>query len=133
MTGLDVCEADDKCPNTYHYRCVYGKHGNSSCECRAGWSGTDCRTNADDCIGNECGNGLICVDMLGAYACVDPITVNTSRETTSWNPSPSYTRVPIIPTTGGDINTDAGKGIGTTAKTTEPSGDNLGKDGVYGT
>ena len=43
------------------------------CECRKGWNGTDCRTNPDNCINNDCKDGVACFDMLDDYACVEPV------------------------------------------------------------
>lgn len=37
-----------------------------------GWTGTDCRVNEDNCIGNVCQNGGVCQDLLNAYECVCP-------------------------------------------------------------
>nr|KAG5689564.1 hypothetical protein BaRGS_022067 [Batillaria attramentaria] len=40
--------------------------------CRFGWSGDDCLTNIDDCIGHRCYDGATCIDGLGFYTCVCP-------------------------------------------------------------
>ena len=32
-----------------------------SCTCHAGWSGTNCDINIDDCLSQPCNNGGICI------------------------------------------------------------------------
>ena len=37
--------------------------------CVAGWSGTNCEVNVDDCVNMPCKNGGTCVDGLNSYSC----------------------------------------------------------------
>lgn len=40
----------------------------------AGFSGMNCETNVDDCLGNLCQNGATCVDGINSYTCLCPPT-----------------------------------------------------------
>ena len=89
--------------------------------CIAGWSGTDCRTNDDDCVDNNCENDAKCVDMLDAYACIGharPV------ETTPWNPTPPSPSVTVT-----YIDTSTGYYADTTAQITPPGSANNGNIG----
>ena len=37
------------------------------CECLSGWTGPDCETSVDDCVGVTCANGGRCEDMHNNY------------------------------------------------------------------
>ncbi len=70
--ALEVCYTtpDDHCtPDP----CVNGtcQNGPSSytCQCDAGWTGTNCETNIDDCAGSPCQNGGACTDGVNGYTC----------------------------------------------------------------
>ncbi len=40
-----------------------------SCLCVAGYSGTMCRTNINECASNPCRNGATCVDGVDSFSC----------------------------------------------------------------
>ena len=42
---------------------------NFTCICDAGYTGSDCSENIDECESNPCGNGGICVDGVDAFEC----------------------------------------------------------------
>ncbi|XP_022665182.1 protein crumbs-like isoform X3 [Varroa destructor] len=44
------------------------------CECKAGWQGTNCQENVDECthLSEPCLNGGSCRDTVGSYQCVCP-------------------------------------------------------------
>ena len=48
--------------------CTPGIGSQYSCDCFAGFTGTNCEVNINDCPGNECVNGT-CVDGVGNYTC----------------------------------------------------------------
>jgi|GEM_PF-559780 len=48
-------------------QCVSG-----ACVCPAGYSGTSCETNDDDCAPNPCLNGGVCTDGVDGYSCACP-------------------------------------------------------------
>ncbi len=39
------------------------------CHCQAGYTGSYCEEQVDECIPNPCQNGAICTDYLGGYSC----------------------------------------------------------------
>jgi len=63
------------------------------CECRKGWNGTDCRTNPDNCINNDCKDGAACFDMLDDYACIELVSLMKPAETTEHDSPASDTRL----------------------------------------
>ncbi|CAG0915687.1 unnamed protein product [Notodromas monacha] len=42
------------------------------CECPAGFEGLHCENNIDDCLGVECADGLVCVDLVNDKECRCP-------------------------------------------------------------
>ena len=40
-----------------------------TCNCVAGWEGTDCETDIDECANNPCQNGGICTNTVGGFQC----------------------------------------------------------------
>ncbi|BFZ08590.1 hypothetical protein BsWGS_11629 [Bradybaena similaris] len=79
-------EAHFKCGNSY-YGATCSQHcvprddytGHYTCNqkdgtkiCLNGWTGVDCKTDVDDCIGNRCQNGAACKDLLKKYECICP-------------------------------------------------------------
>jgi hypothetical protein len=58
--GLDCTSATDSC---------LGGEGAASCACAEGFEGDFCETNIDDCAGQACLNGGLCVDGIASYAC----------------------------------------------------------------
>lgn len=50
----------------YYYLCfVYV----DSCSCEAGFTGTHCEININDCLQNKCENNSTCIDLVQAYKC----------------------------------------------------------------
>ncbi|XP_061172714.1 uncharacterized protein LOC133182027 [Saccostrea echinata] len=47
-----------------------------ACQCVRGYEGVNCDKNVDDCIGNPCQNGGVCVDKLNGYTCDCPLTAH---------------------------------------------------------
>ena len=39
------------------------------CQCQAGYTGSYCEEQVDECIPNPCQNGATCTDYLGGYSC----------------------------------------------------------------
>lgn len=39
------------------------------CRCQAGYTGSYCQEQVDECSPNPCQNGAICTDYLGGYSC----------------------------------------------------------------
>ncbi|ESO89533.1 hypothetical protein LOTGIDRAFT_234340 [Lottia gigantea] len=65
------CQAINPCQSS---PCKNGgtcRPGNSTytCDCLAGYEGTQCQQNRDDCASSPCKNGATCVDQLNDYRC----------------------------------------------------------------
>ena len=43
--------------------------GNCSCECQPDFTGMDCETKIDDCLGSPCQNNGTCIDGILNYTC----------------------------------------------------------------
>lgn len=39
------------------------------CQCQAGYMGSYCEKEVDECLSNPCRNGATCVDYQGTYEC----------------------------------------------------------------
>lgn len=39
------------------------------CRCQAGYTGSYCQEQVDECSPNPCQNGAACTDYLGGYSC----------------------------------------------------------------
>ncbi|XP_033127419.1 fibropellin-1-like [Anneissia japonica] len=65
------CTSENICSTS---PCVYGACSVTyqgsiyTCSCNAGYSGTNCETNNDDCVTNSCVNGN-CIDGVNTYTC----------------------------------------------------------------
>lgn len=63
LTGVDVahlCRNSGLCVDT----------GNTHfCRCQAGYTGSYCEEQVDECSPNPCQNGATCTDYLGGYSC----------------------------------------------------------------
>lgn len=63
LTGIDVahlCRNSGLCVDT----------GNTHfCRCQAGYTGSYCEEQVDECSPNPCQNGATCTDYLGGYSC----------------------------------------------------------------
>lgn len=63
LTGMDVthlCRNSGLCVDT----------GNTHfCRCQAGYTGSYCEEQVDECSPNPCQNGATCTDYLGGYSC----------------------------------------------------------------
>lgn len=61
--GIDVahlCRNSGLCVDT----------GNTHfCRCQAGYTGSYCEEQVDECSPNPCQNGATCTDYLGGYSC----------------------------------------------------------------
>ncbi len=40
-----------------------------TCVCNAGYTGTDCETNIDDCVNRNCSGNGVCVDGVNSFSC----------------------------------------------------------------
>ncbi|XP_034465022.1 protein delta homolog 2 isoform X1 [Hippoglossus hippoglossus] len=43
-----------------------------TCRCLAGFTGSRCETNVDDCLMKPCGNGATCLDGINRFSCLCP-------------------------------------------------------------
>ncbi|XP_028983550.1 protein delta homolog 2 [Betta splendens] len=43
-----------------------------TCRCLAGFTGSHCETNMDDCLMKPCANGAICLDGVNRFSCLCP-------------------------------------------------------------
>jgi hypothetical protein len=71
---------------------VGGVTGSCTCTgCRAGFAGSNCATNVNDCASNPCRNGGSCVDLENAYACNcrNGYTGNRCQTAAPCSPAPS--------------------------------------------
>lgn len=74
--NVDIgCHGDDvcgymHCQNNGTCRDVWNAH---VCDCVAGFNGTSCEKNIDECAAdNQCENGATCVDGIASYSCICP-------------------------------------------------------------
>lgn len=63
ITGVEVahlCRNSGQCldAGNTHY-----------CRCQAGYTGSYCQEQVDECSPNPCQNGATCTDYLGGYSC----------------------------------------------------------------
>lgn len=67
---------DSPCYNGGLCSPVKSAGSNFTCTCLAGFAGSLCETNIDDCLDHQCQNGAMCVDGINSYKCVcrDPTT-----------------------------------------------------------
>ncbi|XP_059170016.1 mucin-4-like [Physella acuta] len=42
------------------------------CQCKAGWSGTNCNIDVNECLSDVCPVGQVCTNTLGSYTCTCP-------------------------------------------------------------
>lgn len=61
--GVDVARL---CRNSGHCLDAGNTH---YCQCQAGYTGSYCEEQVDECIPNPCQNGATCTDYLGGYSC----------------------------------------------------------------
>uniref|UniRef100_A0A8C9LFB5 Cubilin n=1 Tax=Pavo cristatus TaxID=9049 RepID=A0A8C9LFB5_PAVCR len=61
----DICQLQNPCANG---QCLVMTSG-YFCLCNAGWTGSNCTENIDECISNPCQNGGICIDGVSGYTC----------------------------------------------------------------
>lgn len=43
-----------------------------TCSCIAGFTGTHCEININECLSNPCANGGVCVDHINGFRCECP-------------------------------------------------------------
>ncbi|KAE8289443.1 Protein jagged-2 [Larimichthys crocea] len=55
-----------------HGRCISLPAGNFSCSCEAGFTGTYCHENINDCASSPCKNGGTCIDGINSFQCFCP-------------------------------------------------------------
>eukprot|EP00808_Paulinella_micropora_P016736 g83090.t1 len=70
VPGMLTCDNDNDCANN---QCKNGatcveKYNNYSCNCVAGYSGTYCEIEINDCASNPCQNG-VCIDLVNDFRC----------------------------------------------------------------
>ena len=68
-----VCLQVDDCFNlgvncSGNGQCVDGI-GNFTCNCSAGYTGTECEVNIDDCVGVDCSGNGECLDGVNSFTC----------------------------------------------------------------
>lgn len=63
LAGVDVAHL---CHNSG--RCLDVKNVHY-CHCQAGYTGSYCEEQVDECTPNPCQNGATCTDFLGGYSC----------------------------------------------------------------
>uniref|UniRef100_H2Z2M2 Delta-like protein n=1 Tax=Ciona savignyi TaxID=51511 RepID=H2Z2M2_CIOSA len=61
VQGSGICGVHGTCRTT---------RGSYRCRCDAGFEGTHCELNVDDCATSRCQNGATCVDGLNTYTCI---------------------------------------------------------------
>ncbi|NXY42567.1 CUBN protein, partial [Ceuthmochares aereus] len=61
----DICELQNPCVNGQCLAIITGYF----CLCNAGWTGSNCTENIDECISNPCQNGGTCTDEVNGYSC----------------------------------------------------------------
>jgi hypothetical protein len=49
--------------------CLYGSCSDGTCACTAGYEGSNCESEINECASNPCGTGS-CVDLVNGYVCV---------------------------------------------------------------
>ncbi|XP_072028102.1 uncharacterized protein [Amphiura filiformis] len=70
ITAVKNCATINPCLNGG--QCVSALLGGYTCTCTAGFTGTNCQTNVNDCLPNPCLNGGFCADGINTYTCICP-------------------------------------------------------------
>ncbi|CAB3373706.1 Hypothetical predicted protein [Cloeon dipterum] len=65
-----VLNADCTCQNGAS--CKEKDSGGFYCECPAGFEGLQCESNVNDCLGRQCEDGKVCVDLVNGHECRCP-------------------------------------------------------------
>ena len=63
---VDECSVSNPCQNGAS---CHNRVGGYWCSCFAGWTGTHCEVNIDDCASNPCRFNGTCVDGIGKHTC----------------------------------------------------------------
>ncbi|XP_054027363.1 cubilin [Dryobates pubescens] len=61
----DICQLQNPCANGQCLAVISGYF----CLCQAGWTGSNCTENIDECISSPCQNGGTCADGVNGYSC----------------------------------------------------------------
>ena len=67
----DVCKDGRTCKHGTCNETAEGVGSRSRCDCRAGWTGTSCQANIDDCKKDSCSyeSHGVCIDGVDSFTC----------------------------------------------------------------
>ena len=63
---IDICHESNPCQN--NSTCSMDSPGVTSCQCLAGYTGSHCQHNIDDCDSEPCDHGK-CRDLVNDFSC----------------------------------------------------------------
>jgi hypothetical protein len=78
------CQSDSSAPGRY------------VCQCAAGYTGTHCETDVDECASSPCRNGATCIGFVGRYFCQCAPLYSGPRCENYFTPLTTVVPVPIL-------------------------------------